>query len=275
LAHFLERALAIGLTLIAMMAPAIAQVDNTEKELEKFRAMLKADPFANPGNLFIDRGEAIWKRKDGPKAASLEQCDLGLGPGKVEGAHAQMPRYFADADRVMDAETRLMWCMEKLQGHDPKEIVKRKFSSFPDRTSDLEALSAFVAAKSQGMKIEAKLAHPREQESYALGEALFNRRQGPWDFACSSCHEDEGKRIRLQGLPVFGKPKQAQEVMTTWPAFRISQNTLRTMQHRLMDCYWQMRIGEIDFGSDVTVALTTYLTKKAEGGVMDAPGLKR
>ena len=56
------------------------------------------------------------RRRRGPKNVSLEQCDLGKGPGKVDGAFAELPRYFADADRVMDVETRILWCMEKLQG---------------------------------------------------------------------------------------------------------------------------------------------------------------
>ena len=48
-----------------------------------------------------------------------------------------------------------------------------------------------------------------------------------------------------------------------------------TMQHRLYDCYWQMRMPELEIGSDVSVALIAYLTKKAEGGEIAAPGLKR
>ena len=35
----------------------------------------------------------------------------------------------------------------------------------------------------------------------AIGEAMFFRRAGVMDFACSTCHAEEGKRIRLQGLP--------------------------------------------------------------------------
>ena len=68
--------------------------------------------------LDADRGEALWKEKRGPKGASLEKCDLGKGPGKVEGAFAELPRYFGDADRVMDLESRIVWCMETLQGFD-------------------------------------------------------------------------------------------------------------------------------------------------------------
>jgi sulfur-oxidizing protein SoxA len=247
--------------------------DQVEKELERYRAML-SDPFANPGLLFVDRGEQHWTTPAGPKNASLETCDLGKGPGQLEGAYAELPRHFADAGRVLDLEGRLLWCMETVQGRDAKEVLKTKFST-AEKTSEFEDLTAFVANKSNGQKLAIKLEHPKEKEAYAVGEALFNRRQGPWDFACATCHEYEGKRIRLQNLPTFNDPKQAGAVMGTWPAYRVSQNTVRTMQHRLYDCFWQMRLPAVDYASDVTIALTTYLAKKAEGGVIEAPSIKR
>jgi sulfur-oxidizing protein SoxA len=48
-----------------------------------------------------------------------------------------------------------------------------------------------------------------------------------------------------------------------------------TMQHRLYDCYWQMRMPQLQLGSDASVALVAYLTRKAEGGEIAVPGLKR
>jgi sulfur-oxidizing protein SoxA len=48
-----------------------------------------------------------------------------------------------------------------------------------------------------------------------------------------------------------------------------------TLQHRLYDCFWQMRMPELKLGSELAVALTAYLVKQAEGGVIAAPGIKR
>jgi len=36
-----------------------------------------------------------------------------------------------------------------------------------------------------------------------------------------------------------------------------------------------MRLPPLKFGSEASVALTAYLVKQAEGGVIAAPGLKR
>ena len=91
------------------------------------------------------------------------------------------------------------------------------------------------------------------------------------DFSCATCHADTGKRIRLQGLPFLSKPEEARKVIGEWPAYRVSQGTVMTMQHRIADCYWQMRLPLIDYGSDVTVALTMYLVNQAKGGEITAP----
>jgi sulfur-oxidizing protein SoxA len=267
--------LALWLACIGPAAPGRAADDATERELEKYRQMLKADPWSNPGQLDADRGEALWREARGPNNASLEGCDLGKGPGRIEGAFAELPRYFKDADRVMDLESRLVWCMEKLQGFGRSELLKRPYSKANQSGTELEALATFIASKSNGATFAPSLQHPKERAALALGEALFFRRQGPLDFACATCHGDSGKRIRLQGLPYLSKPEEARQVVGEWPAYRVSQGTVMTPQHRLADCYWQMRLPLIDYGSDVTVALTMYLVNQAKGGAITAPGLKR
>jgi sulfur-oxidizing protein SoxA len=254
---------------------ARAQDAETEKAIEKYRQMLKEDPWSNPGLLDADRGEALWKTARGPKNVSLEQCDLGKGPGKVDGAFAELPRYFAYADRVMDAETRILWCMDKLQGFSAADLVKNPHPGGGQPVKELGAMATWVASKSSGMKYAAKLDKPQEKEAVALGDEFFHRRSGPFDFSCSTCHAAPGLRIRLQGLPYLENAAEAKKVVGEWPAYRVSSTHVMTMQHRLLDCYWQMRLPQLQLGSDVSVALIAYLTKNAEGGEIAAPGLKR
>ncbi len=260
--------------LLAAPLAALAQDDASEKEIERYREMIN-DPMANPGYLAVDRGETLWAEKRGTKNVSLESCDLGEGPGKLEGAYAHLPRYFKDADQVMDIEQRLLWCMEKIQGFDTKAIRAKPFSG-PGRGSDMEDLVAFIANKSNGMPIAIPLTHPKEKQAYAIGEALFFRRGAINDFSCSTCHGEPGKRIRLQALPQLDVPgKDAQMTMASWPTYRVSQSALRTMQHRLWDCYRQMRMPAPDYGSEVVTALTVFLNKQAEGGELNVPSIKR
>jgi sulfur-oxidizing protein SoxA len=263
--------LALG---FAGAAPA-QQTQDAEKEIERYRAMI-SDPMSNPGYLAVDRGEELWKQKRGAKNASLEGCDLGLGAGKLEGAYAALPRYFADADRVMDLEARILWCMENVQGLDTAAVRKRPFASSGGQpATEIEALVAFASNKSNGMKFAVKLDHTKEKEMYALGEALYYRRSSVMDFSCQTCHSQDGARIRLQKLPTLEKSKEARATMGSWPTYRVSQASLRTMQHRIWDCYWQMRMPDVAYTSDVVTALITFLSKKAEGGEIQVPSIKR
>lgn len=262
--------------LLAVPAGGLAQPaqDESEKEIERYRAMIN-DPMANPGYLNVDRGEVLWSEPRGAKNVSLETCDLGEGPGKLDGAYARLPRYFADSDKVMDLEQRLLWCMETVQGLDTKDVIARRFSG-PGRTSDMEDLVAFIANKSNGFKIDPPLAHPKEKEMAAIGQAMFYRRAGVMDFSCATCHGEPGKRIRLQGLPDFSQPGPApRETMASWPTYRVSQSALRTMQHRLWDCYRQQRWPQPDYASDGLTALQVYLNTMAAGGEMNVPSIKR
>jgi len=266
----------IAAALVVALAPlAHAQDAETEKAIEKYRAMLREDPWSNPALLDADRGEALWTTARGPKNATLEKCDLGKGAGKVDGAFAELPRYFADAGRVMDLETRLLWCQEQLQGISAADYVKRPHPGGGQPVKELGAIATWVANKSTGMKYVAKLDETHENDALALGENLFYRRSGPFDFACATCHSQSGLRIRLQGLPFLADKKEASKVIGEWPAYRVSTTHVMTMQHRLYDCYWQMRMPELQMGSDVSVALIAFLTKQAEGGEIAAPGLKR
>jgi sulfur-oxidizing protein SoxA len=250
---------------------APAQESKVADELAKYRDAL-AD--GNPADLFEARGEGLWSQKRGPKNASLEQCDMGLGPGKLEGAYAQLPRYFKDTGKVMDVESRLVHCMVTLQGFTQAEVTKHWYSK-PGTESDIEALVTFIGAKSNGMKINVPATHPEEAKMAKLGEYIFYRRSGPQDFSCSICHGQDGKRIRLQELGNLTTKEGAGTAMKTWPSYRVSQGAVWTMQRRLIDCMRQARWPEPNYLADSIIALETYLQKTATGTVMETPGIKR
>jgi sulfur-oxidizing protein SoxA len=267
--HRLTAWVALGIGLMLGIGWATAADDRRAlDQIQKYRDMLKD---GNPAELMELKGEALWTTPRGPKQSTLEQCDLGLGPGMLEGAYAQLPRWFEDVGHVLDAESRLIHCMTTLQGLTRDEALQ----GWSRPGSDIEALVTFVATKSHGLPIRASQAHPREAEMATIGEALFFRRAGPLDFSCATCHSQDARRIRLQELPNFLDPASARESMVQWPAYRVSQSAVWTLERRLIDCIRQMRAPDADYGSDVIIALQTYLQKQANGGVLEAPGIKR
>jgi len=260
-------ALAIGTVVVA--SSALAQKSAADG-IAEYRAMLQD---GNPAELFEAKGEDLWKQKRGPKNASLEQCDLGKGPGVVKGAFVELPRHFADTNKVQDLESRLLTCMETLQGFQAAEIAKTPFGK--GEQNNVTALATWIAAESRGMKFNLPNSHVSEKTMYEVGKRLFFMRGGSHDFACATCHGEDGKRIRLQDLPNLTKNPGDGAGFAAWPAYRVSNGQMWGMQLRLNDCYRQQRFPYPLFGSDATIALGTYMGVNAKGAESIAPAIKR
>jgi sulfur-oxidizing protein SoxA len=248
---------------------AIAQKSSVQS-IEEYRAMLQD---GNPADLFEAKGEGLWKQKRGPKNASLEQCDLGKGPGVFKGAFLELPRFFADTNKVQDLESRLLTCMETLQGINAAEVAKTAFGR--GEQNNVTALATWLAAESKGGKFNLPQSHAQERISYEVGKRLFFQRGGAHDFSCASCHGQDGTRIRLQDLPNLTKNPGDGIGFAAWPAYRVSNGQMWGMQQRLNDCYRQQRFPYPGFGSEATIALGTYLGVNSKGSVSVAPAIKR
>lgn len=260
---------ALSFPLLLASAGASAQ-KSTADGIAEYRAML-AD--GNPAELFEAKGEALWMQKRGPKAATLERCDLGLGPGVVKGAWVQLPRWFADTQKVQDLESRLLTCMQTLQGIPAADVAKTPFGK--GEQANMEALAAWVSSESRGLRMSLPQSHPEEKRMYQMGLRAFYFRGGPMDFSCATCHGAKGQRIRLQDLPdLRGNPGDGVG-FAAWPAYRVSSGELWTLQRRLNDCYRQQRFPYPGYASDVTIALGVFMGVNAQGAESVAPGLKR
>ena len=256
---------------LALAASVNAYPQKTTADgIAEYRKMLED---GNPAELFEAKGEDLWKTARGPKKATLQPCDLGLGAGVVKGAWVQMPRWFADTGRVQDLESRLLSCMQTLQGFDAAEIANTGFDRGEQVT--LAALAAWVSGQSRGQKIALPQKHAEERRFYELGQRAFFFRGGPMDFSCASCHGEDGKRIRLQDLPNLTTNPGNDIGFIAWPAYRVSNGELWSMQRRLNDCFRQQRFPYPGFASDITIALGVYMGVNTQGATSIAPALKR
>ena len=259
-----------GVLAVACGLCANAQPGSAADGIAQYRALL-AD--GNPAELWEAKGEALWKKPRGPKNASLEACDLGRGAGVVHGAFVELPRYFADTGRVQDLESRLLSCMEALQGISAAETAATPFGR--GEQLNLEALVAWISAESRGLKFKLPQSHPEERTMYEVGRRIFFFRGGPYDFACASCHGETGKRIRLQDLPNLTLNPGDGVGFAAWPAYRLSTGELWSMQRRLNDCYRQQRFPYPGYASDATIALGVFMGVNSQGAMAIAPAIKR
>ena len=260
----------LGVVVALLSAFPVQAQKSAADGIAEYRKMLED---GNPAELFEARGEALWKQKRGPKGASLEACDLGKGAGVVKGAFVELPRYFADTGRVQDLESRLVSCMQMLQGFDAAAIANTPFGR--DEQDNVTALATYVASASKGLRFNLPQSHADERRMYEIGKRVFYFRGGPYDFSCASCHGEEGKRIRLQDLPDLTKNPGDGVGFAAWPAYRVSNGQMWGMQLRLNDCYRQQRFPYPGFGSEATVAVSVFMGVNANGAASIAPSIKR
>lgn len=246
----------------------IDKVDSNYLTQSEQNLMMMPD---NPAYWVAEEGEALFNEKRGANNAALKSCDFGKGPGVLDGAYAEMPRYFEDTGKVMDLETRLVYCMKTIQGFpgDDPAVKKRHGSS-----SDMMKLQTYVAGKSSGYNWNTPMDHPLERAMRDAGEVLFYRRAGTLDFSCNTCHGATGKRIRASVLPNMNVPEEWTKAVS-WPAQRVGHQQVRSSQHRLRGCYWQMRQGQVIAGSDASIALISFWTDAARGQPAILPDMKR
>ena len=258
--------------IISIATPSHAQQKSAQDAINEYRQSLQD---GNPADLNAARGEGLWNAKRGGKSLA-ESCDIGLGVGKVKGAVAVLPKYFDDVKKVMDIESRLVHCMVAFQGAKREDFSARTaFSGEGQRATLIEDLVAFVYDESRGMDIKVPQGHGAEKAAYERGKQAFYFKGGPYDFSCASCHSEDSKRIRLQDLPNLTKPGPAQAAFSQWPAYRVSQGAVRTMQWRMYDCFRQQRFPEMQYLSQTSVDLITFMGVNANGGKMAAPAIKR
>ena len=263
--------MALGITgALALTGTAQSQAKTTADGIAEYRKMLED---GNPADLFEAKGEGLWKQARGPKNATLEKCDLGKGPGVVKGAFVELPRFFADTGKMQDLESRLVTCMATLQGFDAAEIAMTPFGR--GEMANVTALATWVAAESRGLRFNLPQGHAEEKKSYEIGKRVFFFRGGPMDFSCAGCHSVDGQRIRLQDLPNLTKNPGDGVGFAAWPAYRVSNGQMWGMQLRLNDCFRQQRFPYPGFGSEVTVALASYMGVNARGAKSIAPAIKR
>ncbi|MDT7920411.1 MAG: sulfur oxidation c-type cytochrome SoxA [Meiothermus sp.] len=254
---------AVALALFSLMVLAQEEDDPVKEAEKQKKQLLEQSGGILPSDLYVEQGEQLFKAKRGPKQVSLEACDFGRGPGKLEGVVGRLPRYFFDTRRVEDLDSRIRTCMIRLQGFRPEEI----------RRADVVAIAFYLASLSNGQPVTVRPLMPQEKKLYELGERLFYLRAGPRDMGCATCHVTYvGRRAGVLPYSDILKDKRA---ASHWPAFRYSNDQAWTMADRIRACYGNLSMPAPDFYSDPIIALTLFMNVQANGARMDLPGFIR
>ncbi|HIG23218.1 sulfur oxidation c-type cytochrome SoxA [Henriciella sp.] len=216
---------------------------------------LQDDDFANPGFLWIDRGEALFTKA----AASGEACsdchtDTSL---PLAGAAAHYPQIDSGSSDLINLEGRINLCRTRHQDEAPLEY----------ESDELLSLTAYVAYLSRGTPISVDI-EGAASDWYARGRDYFEARRGQFNLSCTQCHDDNwGKKLRGDTI--------SQGHGTGFPAYRLEWQSLGSLHRRLRDCDAGVRAEPRPFGSADYLAVELYLAKRAEGLEVETPGVRR
>lgn len=227
------------------------------------RAMYEEMLENNPADIFVEEGGELFEETLGGEAAMAKF--LGIDEKELPKYIAGFPRYIEKMGNVVGVD-QVMQAMMAEQG---KEKLKLK---------DPKMFSMLAYVKSLANDEQFTLdvnANDHMKEAYALGEKTFMTARGGRGLSCNSCHSADivGQVLRTQPLPDLGKVGAA----ATWPAYRMTKSSLRTLQRRFQGCMENALLAVIPLGSKEMNALEVYITTLAQENKkpIAIPGLKR
>jgi L-cysteine S-thiosulfotransferase len=217
------------------------------------RAM-QADDIANPGFLWVERGEKSWRDTASGKSCASCHADAAAS---MRGVAARYPAFDQAAGAVLDLDARINACRVRRQSLPPLE-----------RESDeLLALSAYVTYQSRGMPTATSI-EGSAHASFERGRALYTTRHGQMNLSCAQCHDQNwGKRLYAETI--------SQGHGNAFPAYRLEWQTLGSLQRRIRACLFGVRAEMPRPGAPELTDLELYLAWRAQGLPLEAPGVRR
>jgi len=248
--------LASGAAFAQQRAIPLSEVKSGSAFLGADLRNLQNDDFANPGMLWVERGEKLWSEPAGKTKQSCASCHQDAKTS-MRGVAARYPRIDAESGRLVNLEGRINLCRTRRMGADP----------FKYESEALLALTAYVARQSKGMPIEASIDGPARAH-FAAGEAAYRLRRGQMNLSCAHCHEANwGKRLLSETISQ-GQPN-------AYPAYRMEWQTMGSLERRLRACLSGVRAEMLPYGSPEYLDLELYLAWRAQGLPIETPGVRR
>ena len=216
----------------------------------------------NPASMDLAEGEEMFNRMIGVDAYA-----------KMVGVKTKdLPKFIAGFPRLIKPAGKVVTLAQSLQmGMADRNQTVPKLES-----DEIVKMSGYVKSLANGQKTNIDIkANKQIQEMHALGQSVFEEPRGGRGLSCNSCHSADivGSRLRMQPLPDLGAKETA--AAGTWPAYRMTQSQMVTLDKRMQQCMKNALLAEIPLGSKKIVALEVYVTNKTKGNAIQIPGLKR
>ncbi len=247
----------LPIALLVTMASAGEQFAMSDADRAMYKEMLEN----NPADIYVEEGGELFE-KLGDEAALAKF--LGVSEKELPKTIAGFPKYVKSLGNVVGLD-QVVQAMQVEQG---KEKFKLK-------SAKMFSILAYVKSLANDEVANIDLSEPHEKASYDLGKKTFETARGGRGLSCNSCHSKDivGMVLRTQPLPDLGEAGSG----ATWPAYRMTKSSLRTLQRRFQGCMKNALLKVIPIGSKEMVGLEVYISKLAQEKKkpIAIPGLKR
>ncbi len=215
---------------------------------------LQNDDFANPGMLWVERGEKLWSEPAGKKSLACTGCHKDQS---MRGVAASYPKIDRASGKLVNLEDRINFCRTDRMGAGPLRY----------ESDELLALTAYVARQSRGLPIAARIDGAARAHLEA-GWVSYHQRRGQMNLSCAHCHDAQwGKRLLSETISQ-GHPN-------AYPAYRLEWQTIGSLQRRIRACLSGIRAEMLPYGSPEYLDLELYLVWRAQGLPIETPGVRR
>ena len=220
---------------------------------------LQADGQANPAQLWLAQGRTLWATPAGAAQRACSSCHGDVAG--MKGVATRYPRLHTATGRLFNLEDQVRHCASQ-----------RQRASMPAFESDeLLALTALITQASDGMPLRSlsdKDSDPALLPHRLAGAALFQRRQGQLNLACTQCHDSHwGRRFYTDTLSQ-GQPNG-------YPLYRLEWQKLGSLERRLRSCYVGVRAEPPPYGDLALRQLSLYLNWRGEGLAIEMPAVRK
>ena len=209
---------------------------------------LQNDEFANPGLLWVDRGQAAWDK-------GCRHCHGDASA--MKNVATRYPAYDPASARLINLTQKISRCRTGKSGLEAAAY----------ESDALIALTALVTHQSTGQPFQVDVS-ASARPFFAAGRAYFYERKGQMNLACHHCHEQNvGRMLRGDRL--------SQGQVTGYPTYRFEWQSMGSLQRRLRACNAGIRAEPFDYGAPEYVNLELYLAWRAADLPIEAPAVRR
>jgi sulfur-oxidizing protein SoxA len=217
---------------------------------------LQDDDFANPGMLWVEKGEGLWNQPAGPSGKSCATCH-GDAAQSMRTVATRYPAYSPAAQRVISLEQQINRC----------RTTRQHASALPYESQNQVALTTFVSYQARGLPMNVAVGGPAA-ESFRRGRTFFYLRRGQLDLSCANCHEEHpGGHLRGETI--------SQGQVNGFPIYRQLWQAMGSTHRMFAWCNEAVRAKPYPTSSQEYVDLELYERWRGRSLPVEAPAIRR